>query len=45
MLSQEDKDVLIKDLCGKLPYGVKCETDRGPLLIYSIAYDGSVFVF
>ena len=45
MLSQADKDLIIKDLCGKLPYGVKCETDRGPLLIYSIAYDGSVLFF
>ena len=38
----ENKDMLIKDLCARLPYGVKCETNRGPLPIYTIAYDGSV---
>ena len=42
MLSQADKDLIIKDLCGKLPYGVKCETYKGALPIYTIAYDGSV---
>ena len=42
MLTQADKDLLIKDLCGRLPYGVKCETNRGPLPIYTMAYDGSV---
>lgn len=42
MLSQADKDLLIKDLCGRLPYRVKCETNRGPLPIYTLAYDGSV---
>ena len=24
-MKQEDKDLLFKDLCGRLPYGVKCE--------------------
>lgn len=42
MLTQDDKDLLRKDLCSRLPYGVKCETNRGPLSIYTIAYDGSV---
>jgi len=42
MLTQEDKDLLIKDLCCRLPYEVKCETNRGPLPIYTMAYDGSV---
>ena len=23
-MKQEDKDLLLKDLCGRLPYGVKC---------------------
>ena len=23
-MTQEDKDLLLKDLCGRLPYGVKC---------------------
>ena len=42
MLTQADKDLLIKDLCGRLPYRVKCETNRGPLPIYTMTYDGSV---
>lgn len=25
---QEDKDLLLKDLCARLPYGVKCEYDN-----------------
>lgn len=25
-MTQEDKDLLIKDLCGRLPYGVKVQT-------------------
>lgn len=24
-MTQEDKQLLLKDLCGRLPYGVKCE--------------------
>lgn len=24
-MTQEEKDLLLKDLCGRLPYGVKCE--------------------
>lgn len=24
-MKQEDKELLLKDLCGRLPYGVKCE--------------------
>ena len=23
-MTQEEKDLLLKDLCGRLPYGVKC---------------------
>lgn len=29
-MKQEQKDLLIKDLCGRLPYGVKLETLEGP---------------
>ena len=29
-MKQEDKDLLIKDLCARLPYGVKLETLEGP---------------
>ena len=24
IMKQEDKDLLLKDLCGRLPYGIKC---------------------
>lgn len=27
-MTREDKEVLIKDLCGRLPYGVICEIDN-----------------
>jgi hypothetical protein len=27
-MKQEDKDLLLKDLCSRLPYGVKCRTSR-----------------
>ena len=29
-MTQTDKDLLLKDLCGRLPYGVKLETLEGP---------------
>ena len=28
---QEDKELLLKDLCARLPYGVKVMTQEGPL--------------
>lgn len=28
-MTQEDKDLLIKDLCGRLPYGVKVQYEDG----------------
>lgn len=31
-MTQEDKELLLKDLCGRLPYGVKCQWDH--------SYDG-----
>ena len=27
-MTQEDKELLLKDICGRLPYGVKCEIIR-----------------
>lgn len=27
MMTKEDKDLLLKDLCGRLPYGVKCKCE------------------
>ena len=29
-MKQEEKDLLVKDLCARLPYGVKLETLEGP---------------
>lgn len=29
-MKQEEKDLLLADLCGRLPYGVKLETLEGP---------------
>ena len=26
-MTQEDKELLLKDLCARLPYGVKCQID------------------
>lgn len=28
-MTQEEKQLLLKDLCGRLPYGVKCQTKNG----------------
>lgn len=28
-MKKEDKELLIKDLCGRLPYGVKCQINIG----------------
>lgn len=42
-MTQEDKDLLLKDLCGRLPYGVKCKDDyaqiEGKLCQIGINYD------
>ena len=27
-MTREDKELLLKDLCGRLPYGVKCEVTK-----------------
>lgn len=29
IMKQESKDLLLKDLCGRLPYGVKCQVREG----------------
>lgn len=46
-LSQEDKEVLLKDLCARLPYSVKCEIDDidEPLELESIKFKGDYFIF
>lgn len=51
-MTQENKDLLLKDLCARLPYGVKAQVlgwdeEKGevevPLKIYSINTDGYVY--
>ena len=51
-MTQEDKELLLKDLCARLPYGVKAQVtgwdeEKGevkvPLKIYSINTDGYVY--
>lgn len=46
-MKQEDKDLLLKDLCSRLPYGVKCQIDIGDADVYvdtlaTITTDGCV---
>lgn len=31
-MKKKDKELLLKDLCARLPYGVKCEDERGNVL-------------
>ena len=33
-MNQEEKDLLLKDLCARLPYGVKCQIDTGDTDVY-----------
>ncbi len=35
-MKQEDKELLLKDLCGRLPYGVICHTEEGDGYLCSI---------
>ena len=32
-MTQEEKQLLLKDLCGRLPYGVKYESEFGPRIL------------
>ena len=45
-MTQEDKELLIKDLCSRLPYGVKCTTKSSWNGIYPIegCKDNKVFL-
>lgn len=36
-MTQEEKELLLKDLCARLPYGVKVRTNRGPEIIEGLA--------
>jgi hypothetical protein len=31
-MTQEDKELLLKDLCGRVPYGVKCKYNDGVIV-------------
>ena len=43
-MTQEDKDLLLKDLCGRLPYGVKAKFGNSkPTIITSIEKDEDIF--
>ena len=35
-MTQEEKQLLLKDLCGRLPYGVICHTEKGAGYLCSI---------
>ena len=37
-MTQEDKELLFKDLCARLPYGVKCKIDLQGILDYFEEY-------
>lgn len=40
-MTQEDKELLLKDLCSRLPYGVKCNVgDDKPYTLSRIEVDG-----
>ena len=36
-MTQEEKELLFKDLCARLPYGVKVKTNRGSEIIEGLA--------
>lgn len=38
-MTQEDKDLLLKDLCARLPYGVKCQMEDKLIIDDSPFYD------
>ena len=45
-MTQEDKSLLLKDLCARLPYGIKCEYDNlrygGVFKVTDIRYNGYI---
>ena len=47
-MTQEEKDLLLRDLCGRLPYGVKLldvsYKKYGPLDLLNVGSDGSLLV-
>lgn len=42
---QEDKELLLKDLCARLPYNVICSTVFGnSIVLYIDIYEGSIYI-
>lgn len=41
-MTPEEKDLLLKDLSGRLPYGVKASTKIGPIIIVSGIYEDTI---
>ena len=44
-MTQEDKELLLKDLCARLPYGVKVQIKNEIVVLDSICDDGYHFNF
>ena len=44
-MKQEDKDLLIQDLCARLPYGVKCKMGNYDYIICDISLERQYDVF
>lgn len=43
-MTREDKDLLLKDLCSRLPYGVKVNYNDNVCTIQSISPDGDILL-
>ena len=41
-MTQENKEILLKDLCARLPYGVLCKTGDKVLQLKDVYIDGAV---
>lgn len=44
-MRQEDKDLLFKDLCARLPYGVKCKIGNYNYIICDISFERQYDIF
>lgn len=42
-MTQKDKDLLLKDLCARLPYGLKCEINDNVEILDSICDDDGYY--
>jgi hypothetical protein len=43
-MTQEEKQLLLKDLCARLPYGIMCRIDHDPEGEYDIGIDDERFI-